>query len=51
MAIDYASNIGWHEGERAVQTLLHVPERENPTSHGITPSGIHTLHISPLLAL
>ena len=51
MAIDYAPNLGWHEGEQAMQSLLRVPEIENPTSHGITPNGVRILQVSPLLAL
>jgi len=51
MAIDYASNLGWHEGEQQMQQMLHVPARENPTSQGLTPYGVRILHISSLLAL
>ena len=51
MAIDYASNLGWHEGEQQLQNMLHVPGRENPTSQGLTPNGLRMLHISPLLAM
>ena len=51
MAIDYASNLGWHEGEDQMHQMLHVPARENPTSQGLTPTGVRILHMSPLLAL
>lgn len=34
-----------------MQSLLHVPEQENPTSPGLVPYGIHILMRSPLLAL
>ena len=50
MALDYASNLGWHDGEKQMQKLLHVPAQENPTSSGLTPYGSRTLHSSPLLA-
>ena len=51
MALDYACNIGWHDGERQMQKLLHVPPQINPTSSGLTPHGLRTLHSSPLIAL
>lgn len=51
MAIDYASNLGWHGGEQQMHHMLHVPARENPTSQGLTPSGVRILHMSSLLAL
>lgn len=51
MALDYASNLGWHDGEQQMQKLLHVPPRINPTSSGLTPYGLRTLHSSPLMAL
>ena len=51
MAIDYASNVSWHEGEQQMHTLLHLPEHENPTSYGLAPYGIRILHSSPLLAI
>lgn len=51
MAVDYASNVSWHEGEREMQSLLHVPEQENPTSCGLAPYAIRILHRSHLLAI
>ena len=51
MAIEYASNVSWHEGEQQMHALLHLPERENPTSYGLAPYGIRLLHRSPLLAI
>jgi len=51
MAIDYASNLGWHEGEQQMHHMLHVPARENPTSQGLTPHGVRIIHMSSLLAL
>ena len=51
MAIDYASNVSWHEGEQQMHSLLHLPDRENPTSYGLTPYGIRILQRSPLLAI
>lgn len=51
MALDYTSNLGWHDGEQQMQKLLHVPPRINPTSSGLTPYGLRTLHSSPLIAI
>lgn len=51
MAIDYASNLGWHEGEQRMQTLLRVPYQENPTSAGLSFNGLQTVTVSPLLVL
>lgn len=41
----------WHDGEKYMHALLHVPESENPTSPGLTPYGSHLVMRSPLLAL
>jgi hypothetical protein len=41
----------WNEGEHEMHNLLHVPERENPTSLYLTPFAANTLMRSPLLAL
>lgn len=51
MAIDYASNVSWHEGEQQMHSLLHLPDQENPTSYGLTPYGVRILQRSPLLAI
>ena len=49
--MDLASDLGWHEGEKEMQDLLHVPPMENPTSNGLAPYAMRMLHSSPLLAL
>lgn len=41
----------WHDGEKYMHSLLHVPEGQNPTSRGISPYGSHLIISSPLLAL
>lgn len=41
----------WHDGEKYMHALLHVPEIENPTSPGLTPYASHLVMRSPLLAL
>ena len=51
MAVDFAANLGWHEGEQQMHHLLHVPAIGNPTSQGLTHHGLRMLHISSLLAL
>lgn len=37
MAIDYAADIGWHEGEQQMQSLLHVSQFGDffPTSNDV----------------
>ena len=51
MSVTYVESLGWHEGEKAMQSLLHVPEQDNPTASGLTPYGVHVVQKSPLLAL
>ncbi|KAK4201116.1 hypothetical protein QBC40DRAFT_278882 [Triangularia verruculosa] len=44
---------GWHDGERAVHTLLGVPtsSRENPTNVGLSWSHGDRVSVSPLIAI
>ncbi|KAK0739125.1 hypothetical protein B0T21DRAFT_382239 [Apiosordaria backusii] len=44
---------GWHDGERAVHTLLRVPtsSRENPTNVGLSRSHGDRVSASPLIAI
>ncbi|CAP66842.1 uncharacterized protein PODANS_4_6630 [Podospora anserina S mat+] len=44
---------GWHEGERAIHTLLKVPtsSRENPTNVGLSWSHGDRVSASPLVAI
>lgn len=41
----------FHEGERKMHSLLHVPPQDNPTSPGLSPHATRLLHLSSLLAL
>ena len=50
MASRYQESFEWHEGEKQMHTLLHVPEQENPSTPGLSPYGFHLIMISPLLA-
>lgn len=47
----YTTPLDFHEGERTVQSLLHVPSSENPTSPGLSPHASRLLHLSSLLAV
>ena len=51
MASIYTSPLTWHEGEQKVQSILHVPQRDNPTTPGLSPYATRLLHISSMLAL
>ena len=51
MAYIHNSPVGWHDGERTVQSLLHVPYMDNPTSPGMSPHSTRMLHLSSMLAL
>ena len=43
--------ISFHEGEIKVQSHLHVPLRDNPTSPGLAPYCVPLLHLSSMLVL
>ncbi len=51
MANVYTSPMDFHEGERKMQSLLHVPFMDNPTTPGLSPHATRLLHVSSLLAL
>ena len=51
MAYAHTSSVDWHAGERKLQSLLHVPYMDNPTSPGMAPHYTHTLLLSSMLAL
>lgn len=51
MAFRYQESPEWHRGEKLMHSLLHVPERENPSSPGLSPYGSHMIMRCPLLAL
>lgn len=51
MAFIHSGDMGWHEGEEQVHSLLRVPYQENPTSPFLTPGAAYLLQTSPLLAV
>ena len=51
MAPIHTSPIRFHEGEKKMRSLLHVPNGDNPTSPGLSPYAKTLLHISSILAL
>ena len=51
MVFIYSSDLGWHEGEEKIHTLLHVPDQKNPTSPFLTPGAAALLKTCPLLAI
>lgn len=51
MAHIHTESLGWHEGEKFMHSLLHVPEDDNPTTLGLSPYGSSMAMRSPLLAL
>lgn len=51
MASIYQDSLEWHRGEKLMHSLLHLPERENPSTPGLSPYGIHIMMKSPLMAL
>ncbi|KAI0433706.1 hypothetical protein F5Y09DRAFT_297910 [Xylaria sp. FL1042] len=40
----------WHPGEEAVQRMLGVPSRNNPTVHGLKQAHGYRVNVSPLVA-
>ncbi|KAI1356150.1 hypothetical protein F5Y01DRAFT_301650 [Xylaria sp. FL0043] len=40
----------WHPGEEAVQRMLGVPSRSNPTVHGLKQAHGYRVNVSPLVA-
>lgn len=51
MAFIHSGDMGWHEGEEQIHSLLRVPYQENPTSPFLTPGAAYLLQTSPLLAV
>ena len=51
MAPIYTAPIRFHEGEKRMRSLLHVPDGDNPTSSGLSPYAKRLLHVSSLLAV
>ncbi|EPE25655.1 Riboflavin synthase [Glarea lozoyensis ATCC 20868] len=47
----YEVDTQWHDGEKEMRRLLHVPDHDNPTSPMLTTYAASTLQRSPLLAL
>ncbi|RWA12975.1 hypothetical protein EKO27_g2102 [Xylaria grammica] len=50
MATLTALHAQWHPGEQAVQRMLGVPGRDNPTVHGLKQAHGHRVNVSPLVA-
>lgn len=51
MAFFHVRPLEWHEGEKTMHSLLHVPDQDNPTVSGLAPYGASIALRSPLLAL
>ncbi|KAI9702909.1 MAG: hypothetical protein M1836_008123 [Candelina mexicana] len=51
MAFFHSSSVPFHNGERKMHEILHLPPSENPTSPFLTPSAAYMLQRAPLLAL
>lgn len=51
MASLLTKTVPWHEGEEKVQRLLHVPQRDNPTTPYLSPGAGFLVQQAPLLAL
>ncbi|TGJ88178.1 hypothetical protein E0Z10_g575 [Xylaria hypoxylon] len=50
MATLTALHSQWHSGEQAVQRMLGVPGRDNPTVHGLKQAHAYRVTVSPLVA-
>ncbi|KAI0441901.1 hypothetical protein F4803DRAFT_521668 [Xylaria telfairii] len=50
MAMLTALHSQWHPGEQAVQHMLGVPGRDNPTVHGLKQAHGYRVMVSPLVA-
>lgn len=46
-----SDTIPWHKGEVEMQTLLHVPYQDNPTSPSLTPGAAYLAQTAPILAI
>ena len=46
-----SETVSWHKGEVNMQTLLHVPYQENPTSPFLTPGAAYLAQTAPILAI
>lgn len=51
MAPIHTAPICFHEGEKKMRPLLHVPDGDNPTSPGLSPHARRILPMSSLLAI
>ncbi|KAI4251163.1 MAG: hypothetical protein LQ352_005025 [Teloschistes flavicans] len=51
MAVQYANQVDWHDGEHLMHNALKVPYFDNPTSPFLTPYAARFLPNAPLLAL
>ncbi|EFQ98416.1 oxidoreductase FAD/NAD(P)-binding [Nannizzia gypsea CBS 118893] len=51
MAFVLAGEVQWHEGEKKMHQLMHVPYEENPTAAFLSPGAAALAQRCPLLAL
>ncbi|EGD98956.1 oxidoreductase [Trichophyton tonsurans CBS 112818] len=51
MAFVLAGEVQWHEGEKKMHELMHVPYEENPTAAFLSPGAAALVQKCPLLAL
>ncbi|OAX85212.1 hypothetical protein ACJ72_00405 [Emergomyces africanus] len=51
MSFVIAGSVPWHEGEKKMQQLMHVPEEYNPSAPYLSPGAAYMVQKSPLIAL
>ncbi|OJD27324.1 hypothetical protein ACJ73_01276 [Blastomyces percursus] len=51
MSFVLAGSVPWHEGEKKMHTLMHSPEKYNPTAPYLSPGAAYLIQKSPLIAL
>lgn len=49
--MSFSIAVPWSSGEEEMHRLMHVPDRDNPTSAMLTPQAAFMLQRAPLLAL
>ncbi|OJD12036.1 hypothetical protein AJ78_07307 [Emergomyces pasteurianus Ep9510] len=51
MSFVIAGSVPWHEGEKKMHQLMHVPEEYNPSAPYLSPGAAYMVQKSPLIAL
>ncbi|PGH35575.1 hypothetical protein GX50_01556 [[Emmonsia] crescens] len=51
MSFVIAGSVPWHEGEKKMHKLMHVPEEYNPSAPYLSPGAAYLVQKSPLIAL